>query len=204
MRPPDMTSLAVLAERHPHGTRIRYMTGCRCVPCRAANSRYASSRARAQASGDWNGLVSASAARIHLEKLARHGIGRYVVADAAGMNPRRVAEIRSGRKKNIRKRTETAILSVTLEARGDRTLVDARPVWAQINRLLDEGLTRRELARRLGSRAKVPALQLNQRVITAKNAMRVESLLAIMDLDPKFRRTRRHLRTRSIPQKRGA
>jgi hypothetical protein len=204
MRPSDMTDLAVLAERHPHGTRIRYMTGCRCVPCRAANSRYSSARELARKNGDRAEIVSASRARRHPETLARHGIGRYVAAEACGLNPRRIAEIRSGKKTNIRKRTERAILSVTLDARGANTLVDAQPVWAQIERLLSEGLTQRELARRLGSRSKTPALQLSRRAITARNAMRVERLLSIMRTDGCKRYQRRPMRLRPIPQRRAA
>jgi hypothetical protein len=202
VRPPDMTDLAVLAERHQHGTRVRYMTGCRCVPCRAANSRYSCARELARKNGDRAGIVCASRARRHLEQLGRHGIGRYVAAEASGLNPRRIAESRSGKKKNIRERTERAILSVTLDARGAKTLVDARPVWVQIERLLGEGLTRRELARRLGSRAKNPALQLSRRAITAQNAMRVERLLSVMRADTFKRYKRRPIRLRPIPQRR--
>jgi hypothetical protein len=204
MRPADMTDLAVLAERHPHGTRVRYVTGCRCVPCRAANSRYSSARELARKNGDRAGLVSASRAQRHLKALARRGIGRYVAAEASGLNPRRIAEIRSGKKKNIRERTERAILSVTLDARGAKTLVDARPAWAQIERLLGEGLTRTELARRLGSHAKHPALQLSRRAITAQNAMRLERLLSTMRADPCKPCRRRPMNLRPVPQRRAA
>lgn len=40
MRPPSLAPAHVLAATKQHGTRIRYMGGCRCLPCRAANSRY--------------------------------------------------------------------------------------------------------------------------------------------------------------------
>ena len=35
----------------PHGVRARYSIGCRCVPCRKANSEYESARARARKAG---------------------------------------------------------------------------------------------------------------------------------------------------------
>lgn len=200
MRPTSIPDLAVLAERHPHGVRVRYMTGCRCLLCRAANSRYQTERALAQKNGDWNGIVSANHARRHLRTLSRHGIGRYVVAEAAQMNPRRIAEIVSGKKKNIRARVERQILSVTLDARGDKTLVDATPVWKLIDLLLDEGISRKDLARRLGSRAKVPSLQLNRQIVTAKNAARVERLFTLMMTGSGVGR-RRKLHTRPIPQR---
>jgi len=176
MRPPDMTDLAVLRERHPHGTRVRYMTGCKCMLCRAANSRYSTERSRAIKAGDWNGIVSSDRARAHLLMLSRHGVGRYVVADACGLSPRLIAEIRSGRQRNMRSRNERRILSVTAEARGAGTLVHAGPVWVQINRLLREGFTKGQLARRLGN--KTAALQIRRHVVTAKTAMRVEKLHA--------------------------
>jgi hypothetical protein len=203
MRPDDMTRLEVLGDRHPHGVRVKYMTGCRCVPCRAANSRYETERALARKNGDWNGLVSAGIARRHLLRLSRRGIGRDTVAEASGVSITSICEIKSGRKKNIRLRTHKAIMAVDASARADKTLVGAAPVWALIDRLLKEGLSRKELARRLGSRAKVPALQLNHRVVTAKNAARVERLFSMMMLGVGISR-RRKLRTRSIPQKRVA
>lgn len=177
-RPEDMTRLDKLAETNPHGTRVRYMTGCRCIPCRAANSRYESERLLARKNGDWNGLVQADRARDHLKHLSRRGIGRVLVAECSGVPRSIIAAIKSGCKTTIRARTERKILGVTEDARAAKTLVCAAPVWAQINRLLREGFTRKELARRLGSRAKTPALQLRTDVITAENAMKVEKLHA--------------------------
>lgn len=177
-RPEDMTRLETLAGRHPHGSRVRYMTGCRCVPCRAANSRYESERLVARKNGDWNGLVLADRARAHLLLLSRRGIGRHLVADCSGVSQSMLAAIKSRRKTSIRARTERRILSVSEEARGAKTLVGAGPVWAQINRLLREGFSKKEIARRLGSKAKNPALQLRPDVVTALNAMRVEKLHA--------------------------
>jgi hypothetical protein len=178
MRPPDMTPLEDLAAKHPHGTRVRYVTGCKCMLCRAANSRYEVERAKARANGDWNGLVPAWMARKHLFSLSVQGIGRDTVAEASGVSITVICEIKAGKKKQIRLRTHKAIMAVDATARAGRTLVKAGPVWVQINRLLREGFTQTELARRLGSRAKVPALQLNGQVVTAENAMRVERLHA--------------------------
>ena len=174
MRPHDMTPFEQLAEKNPHGTRVRYMTGCKCMLCRAANSRYETERAAARKNGDWNGIVPATIARLHLLKLSRRGIGRKTVSDASGVSRTIIAEIRAKRKTHIRMRTHRAILAVDYDVRGAATLVDARPVWAQINRLLREGFTKGELARRLGN--KTAALQIRRDVVTAKTAMRVERL----------------------------
>jgi hypothetical protein len=53
-----------------HGTRTRYMTGCRCLRCRAANSNYNTSRRAAKENGDFRGLVSAARALAHIKKLS--------------------------------------------------------------------------------------------------------------------------------------
>lgn len=85
-----------------------------------------------------------------------------------------IVEIRSGKKKRIRRRTEARILAVTAEAVAGGALVPAGPTWRRINRLLEEGFTRAEIARRLGY--KRPALQLRKDFVTAKNAAAVERL----------------------------
>ena len=74
-----------LASNRPHGDRLKYLGGCRCVPCRAANSRYETERAAARRRGEWNGLIDASPVRRHLIKLSRREIGRKTVADITGV-----------------------------------------------------------------------------------------------------------------------
>ncbi len=52
MRPADLPP----ADRYAHGTRARYVSGCRCDDCRRANRLYERARYAARAGGDWNGL----------------------------------------------------------------------------------------------------------------------------------------------------
>lgn len=156
----------------PHGTRLRYISGCRCLPCRAANSRYECERAAARRRGEWNGIVPADRARRHLRKLSRAGIGRRAVADASDISATIIHEIGIGRRRRIRAGTERQILRVDTSARADHSTVPAGRTWQRIRRLLEEGFSKAELARRLGY--KTPALQLNRRQVLAKNAMRVE------------------------------
>lgn len=98
-----------------HGTRAKYSTGCRCVPCRAANSRYESERLRARADGDHNPLVSATAAQAHLVTLSQAGIGRRRVQQLCGVTDTVLHEVKTGRKLQIRARTERLILGVGLD-----------------------------------------------------------------------------------------
>ena len=60
---PYLTALKQRGAERPHGTRLRYISGCKCVPCRAANSRYETGRLRARREGDWNGYVDAATSR---------------------------------------------------------------------------------------------------------------------------------------------
>ncbi len=174
MRPPDLPSLSVLADRNPHGTRIKYMGGCRCGECRAAAARSDRESKARRRQGLSNGLTSAEPTREHLLRLSSQGIGRDAVADVSGVAVSVISEIRTGRKQQIRKETERRILAVTVEAAFDKANIDAGPTWRLIGELLEEGFTKAELARRLGYA--VPALPFRRERISARNARRIELL----------------------------
>lgn len=172
MRPDDLPSASELAQGKDHGQRIRYMGGCHCMLCRAAASRYECMRAAARKAGDWNGLISADRARKHLLRLSRSGVGRRSVAAACDVSQTVIFDVKSGRKKQIRARTERKILAVTRDAVGGNTIVKGDRTWRLIRRLLSEGFTKAELARRLGYAS--AAIQIHREQITARNAVRVE------------------------------
>lgn len=154
-----------------HGTRSYYFyRGCRCSKCRAANARYQCERRRV----DWPRKVSAASARTHILNLSREGVGRRAVADAASLSERTVGNIRSGRVTTIFGKTEKAILAVTADALANNALVSAKPTQTKIKQLIRAGFTKKELARRLGSVARSPILQINHKRVTARNAMKVE------------------------------
>jgi hypothetical protein len=68
------------------------------------------------------------------------------------------------------------LLDVAREAIADSALVPAGPTWALLDELLDEGFTRTDIARRLGSKAKRPELQISRAHVEAATAARVERL----------------------------
>jgi predicted amidophosphoribosyltransferase len=227
-----MTNELTLAMKNPHGTRVRYVLGCRCKPCTAANLALYHARQKQIAEhavevrpsgpalegelvragkiyrvrrcpgangkpcvkggawlriGDvckacieratvWNGLVETSRVRRHLQRLSRVGVGRRSVADIAGVALSSIHAIKTGRKRRIRAQLERRILAVTKDVMNEATLVDAKPTWKRIGWLLRQGFTRQELARRLGSKSKTPALQLKTDRITARKALAVERL----------------------------
>ena len=160
----------------PHGTRARYTTGCHCGLCRRANTEYQRGRERAIARGEGNPLVDAAPARAHMLELSRQGVGKRSVQAATDLNMVNLYWIRSGVRTRIRKRTLERILAVDAGARGGRSLVDAEPSWVLLRKLLRGGYTKLQLARWLGSKAKVPSIQLRRDKITAESAMRVERM----------------------------
>lgn len=160
------------AAKREHGSRARYASGCRCLPCRAANARYESERQRRRKTGDWNGIVKATKARRHMLKLAKQGVGYKTVADAAGISPHIAGAIRRGKRKSIRARTERLILAVSTAAAGDAVLVDAAPTWRRIQELQEHGgFSKAEIARRLGK--KTPALQFRKDRVTLRTHDRI-------------------------------
>lgn len=161
----------------PCGSRAKYMGArCRCMLCRAANSRYETERAAARRHGDDNGLVAAVAARVHLFALSRQGVGRRAVGAACDVGDTTLQQIRSGAKTQIRKNTERRILAVTAAAVSDHALVSAKKTHRRLAVLREEGFTKTELARRLGSKARTPSLQLKSNRVIAINAVKVERL----------------------------
>lgn len=168
--------IAELAADKPHGDRLRYLGGCRCDACRAANTAYERSRNVARAAGDWNGIVSADKARRHIKKLSKLGVGRRAIQAATDVADTILSEIRSGTRKNIRARTERLILAVTTDVRGEACLVPAGPTWALIDDLIAAGYTKSEIA--LGIGRKTPALQLDKTTITLRNEAAVKRLHA--------------------------
>ena len=173
-----MRPVAELAADRPHGDRLRYMAGCKCMLCRAANSRYETERMAARKAGDWNGLVPARKAKTHLKKLSRAGVGYKTVSAACGVAASILFKIRSGKKKTIRLRTETRILGVSPDARADASIVPAARTWKLIDWMIEEGFTKSEIARRLGR--KTPALQIGKDFVLARTATAIERLYAQM------------------------
>ena len=173
-----LRSAAELAADKPHGTRVKYQGGCRCLVCRSANSKYESERIAARKAGDWNGIVDAGKARQHILKLSKAGVGYRAIADVSGVAKSNLNLIRSGAKKKIRKDTETRILAVSAKAVSGGALIPAGRTWQRINHLLKEGFTKTELAKRLGHKS--PNLQIRKKFITAKTAANIQRLYTII------------------------
>jgi cytochrome P450 len=128
----------------------------------------------------WNGLVPADDVRAHLKQLSRQGVGYNSVAIAADVSRTVLAAILAGRKHQLRAQSARRVLAIDRDALADHALVKAAPTWRRLRRLLREGFTQTALARRLGSKARTPALQFRRRYILAKSAARVERFYQIV------------------------
>jgi predicted transcriptional regulator len=142
------------------------------LPCRAANARYEGWRVHARKEGDWNGVIPAGRARRHLKLLSRVGIGRRTVAEISGVPQSLVHQIKTGRRRRIRARTERRLFLVTSKAMNEARLVNADSTWRMIGRLSEEGFSKAEIARRLGLRS--PCLQIRRARVRAHTAVRLE------------------------------
>lgn len=171
-----LKDVRVLGARHPHGVRLRYMSGCKCLKCRMANSNYETARAAARRRGDWNGLVDAAPVRSHLRKLSRAGVGYKTVCAAADVGKTCIFLILCGKRHRIRARAARRVLAITPAARADHSIIKAGATWRRLNQLLEEGFTRTRLARELGSKATKPALQMQHDYVLAVTALKVERL----------------------------
>lgn len=233
-RPSDLPP----AEKYEHGTRARYVAGCRCDDCKRSN-REAYHKRQAEAKElakrinapkvpvpqewtapdgtkktryyqhacpgvdgkpcewqahlrkdskggccnrcrmklGWNGLVDAGEVREHILYLSRLGVGYKTVAEAANVGVTTLADVRAGRKKKIRAQSAKRVLEVGTDAKADKAFVDARPSQKLLKKLLRLGYTKTELASRLGSKAKVPSLQLLERKkMTVRSAHEVKKV----------------------------
>ena len=178
-QPSRFAAVRQSAARREHGTRARYVGGgCRCLVCRAANSRYSVERQHAVDSGDYRGLVSTEEARRYVLWLGEQGIGYKSVAAAASISTSTMAKIRSGKRRHIRADAAKRILAVDRSAVADRANIPAGPTHRLIRELVDGGYTQVWIARQLGYKGQ--GLQFKPGMINARNASRVERLYRLI------------------------
>lgn len=183
-----LAAIRAKAATLPHGTRARYIAEpCRCMLCRAANSRYQTERDALIRSGqEPDRLVSTEAARLHIAALSKIGIGQKVVAAASGVSLKAIVHIIAGKRKNIRLSTSKRLLAVDETCRADNARIPADETFALIDELLEGGFTKTQLAKLLGySRA----LQFRN-PITVGNAAKVRRLYnrlqsGVIQLEPR-------------------
>ena len=167
-----------------HGTRGRYVSGCRCEPCTEANRLYGRARDRHQRRVAYGieeprpeRVIDATEARDYLRWLASVGVGSRVVARRAGLTRTTVREIAIGDRARCLPETAEKILAVGKYDRSSGARVDAADTWRKIDELLARGWTRKAIAQRIVSPTAVQ-LQIGRDEVRASTAEKVAALYA--------------------------
>lgn len=143
----------------PHGYARYKLDGCRCYTCGAAASAYNMNRERAIAYGRWQPYVDAEPVREHIRALQSCGLGLRRIADAAGVDRKRLQAIITGRpergtgpQERVRPQLANAVLAVepTLDLLGGKTVIDATGTKRRLQALVTIGWSQAKLADRLG------------------------------------------------------
>lgn len=173
MSPRDLTRLHRSASERPHGTRAKYMAGCSCLPCRAANANYISARKMALAQGRGNDLISPYHAREHVLALQKRGLGTRRIAQVAGLDRSTIQKVLRNAEQ-IRRQVSDQIRAVTYSP-ADGARVAAEKTHRRIAVLVEEGYSKRALARRIGLAHPV-SLRLGDQRVTRHTELRVAQL----------------------------
>jgi hypothetical protein len=170
----------------PHGTHAKYVVEhCHCDECRAANRAYERKRTRENLERRYGArppiFVDAADTREHLFALSAAGIGPLQVRQLSGVGHTAQWKIRSRRVLRVRPETERAICSV---GSGDhvfmRSLVDAAPAHAVIDKLIADGVTKTAIAKVLGYQS--PGLQVAKTQRCTLRTLRKLEVLEQLDL----------------------
>lgn len=168
-----------------HGTRACYIHGpergsrpggCRCVPCRTANTAYENGRARAKVYGRWDPWAPAELVDEtieHVRALTAAGVGTRAIGSASGVGHTRTTDIGLGRVRKMRESTCRRILAVTASARSGGARVRSDETWRLLEELIAAGMTRRRIARCLGIG---DSIQIPRTTCTERNARAVREL----------------------------
>lgn len=164
-RPPDLPPASVLGLRHKHGTKMRYLAGCRCRRCRAGNARYEQKLNLARKLYGPNDLVSSERVLAHLRYLKTFGMGHKTVAKHAHVSKTALAEMIWYGRQHVRRRSENRILAVqpTLDTLPRSVNIPAKETVEKIKQLTLWGYPKSLITRDgLGNESMV--LQVNQTV----------------------------------------
>lgn len=154
----------------PHGTRARYIAGCHCASCRAANTAYGRSYKQARARNGCR-LVSTEPVRIHILALHADGVEYVAIARAAGCHIAVLTAIVSCGQQRMFPEVAARIMAVGSGAAAHNS---RRPVSdaAEIVALLEaRHVTRADMARVM--RWRRGALQLRDHHVTRRTYRRL-------------------------------
>jgi transcriptional regulator with XRE-family HTH domain len=163
-----------------HGTRTRYVAGCRCEPCTVANRVYARQRDRHLARVRYGieapreALIDALEAREHLRWLQLQGVGLRAVSDRTGIARSSLQPIANGSQRRVTPAIAQKILATSRLSVRPGARVDAAPTWRLLDDLIVLGYARTSIAQALGMQAR--SLQVGRRHVLRRTADAVAEL----------------------------
>lgn len=187
MRPSDLKPASVLGAKRPHGHKMRYMAGCRCLKCRVGNSKYKKKMAEDRKLLGPNDRVPVGAAREHLLMLQKAGMGHKTVHKHSKVSASLIGYIIWGGRRtrtHIRRRTEAKILAIqpTLELLPRLTKVPAGETVARLQQLIHWGYPKLLInCDAIGARTaglQIHALKGTTSAVAAKTAIKVRDYFA--------------------------
>lgn len=177
-----------------HGTRSRYVAGCRCEPCAASNRKYASLRERYgwadQVASRW---VEPNHAHAHILWLRSQGVGLRTISEQSGVARSTLAKL--GRRNRISATSEARILAVQPAPRR----VDGTGTRRRLQALIAVGWSGASLAARMGwSTSNLWTLILGDGLVAARTAAKVAGVY-----DELWNQAGPSARARNLAAKRG-
>ncbi|MDX5526108.1 hypothetical protein PV677_36170 [Streptomyces sp. DE06-01C] len=175
----------VASQEREHGYARYKLDKCRCYTCAWANSQYVEARARAIAYGTWQPFVDAAPVRQHLQNLQSCGIGLRRIAEAVGVDRKRLQAVLTGRpergtgpQERVRPDFAAAVLGLepSLKLMGSHTPINAVGTHRRLQALMVAGWPMERIAAALGQRnSNMAALMLRPQVIV-RTALTVQGL----------------------------
>ncbi|GCD40852.1 hypothetical protein [Streptomyces paromomycinus] len=157
-----------------HGYARYKLDGCRCYVCGFAVAQWRDAREQAVRRGQWQPYVDAAPVRAHLRRLQACGLGLRRIAQAAGVDRKRLQAVLHGRpergtppQRQVRPGLAQAVLAIepTEDLLGPATVIDATGTRRRLQALVAAGWPQARLAARLGmARGCVSALMARERV----------------------------------------
>jgi transcriptional regulator with XRE-family HTH domain len=168
-----------------HGYARYKLDGCRCNVCGYANAVYYDRRVLAMRRGQWQPFVNAEPVREHIRALRSCGLGLRTIAQAAGVDRKRLQAVTNGRpdrgtppQEKVRPELAAAILAVepTLNLLPDKTVIDGAGVRRRLQALVRVGWSQAKLAERIGWTPSNFTTLLSGRPVTAGSVRLVRGL----------------------------
>lgn len=135
----------------PHGTRARYIAGCRCPECGEANRHYLDDYKAVRAI-EGRQTVPAYAVAEHIAKLRASGVELTAIARLTGLSVHHLRAVARGEVPRVTRRLHDAVLSVQPGDYSENWLVPAAAAVELLDELNAAGIQSKTIAKAFGYR----------------------------------------------------